>query len=73
MTGKKILCIKWGTRYGPEYVNRIYAMVARNLTPPFQVICFTDDRRGIRRGLVPALPELHVELQNAKTRHSRRV
>ena len=48
MTSKQILCIKWGTRYGPEYVNRIYAMVARNLTPPFQVICFTDDRRGIR-------------------------
>ena len=45
---KQVMCIKWGTRYGPEYVNRIYAMVARNVTPPFRVICFTDDRAGIR-------------------------
>lgn len=46
---KQILCIKWGTRYGPEYVNRIYGMVVRNITPPFEVICFTDDRSGIRQ------------------------
>ena len=30
---KQVLCIKWGTRYGAEYVNRIYGMVSRNLTP----------------------------------------
>ena len=48
---RHILCMKWGTKYGPEYVNRIYAMVARNLTPPFQVICFTDDRRGTKQML----------------------
>lgn len=46
---KTILCIKWGTRYGPEYVNRIHAMVERNITPPFQVVCFTDDMQGIRK------------------------
>lgn len=45
---KQVICIKWGTRYGPEYANRIYSMVARNVTPPFRVICFTDDRAGIR-------------------------
>jgi len=45
---KQIFCIKWGDRYGPEYVNRIYAMVARNITPPFKVVCFTDNRTGIR-------------------------
>lgn len=47
-TIKQVLCIKWGTRYGPEYVNRLYAMVARHLSAPFRVICCTDDRRGIR-------------------------
>ncbi|MFW5452327.1 hypothetical protein [Thioalkalivibrio sulfidiphilus] len=46
---KTVLCIKWGTRYGPDYVNRIYAMVARNITPPFQIVCFTDDAQGIRQ------------------------
>jgi len=48
MTTRLILCMKWGTRYGPEYVNRIYGMVARNLSGDFRVVCFTDDRRGIR-------------------------
>lgn len=48
MITRQILCIKWGTRYGPEYVNRIYGMVARNLSGDFRVVCFTDDRRGIR-------------------------
>jgi hypothetical protein len=45
---KQVMCIKWGDRYGPEYVNRIYGMVSRNITPPFRIICFTDKREGIR-------------------------
>ncbi len=45
---KQILCTKWGAKYGPEYVNRLYAMIARNITPPFQLICLTDSSIGIR-------------------------
>ena len=30
-----IICMKWGTKYGAEYVNRLYNMVKRNLTLPF--------------------------------------
>lgn len=56
---KQILTFKWGTRYGPEYVNRIYGMVSRNVTSPFTVHCFTDDRSGIRSEVVcHDLPEL---------------
>lgn len=44
---KLILCMKWGSKYGPEYVNRLQRMVARHITPPFQLVCFTDDSRGI--------------------------
>ncbi|SDE15432.1 hypothetical protein SAMN05421538_104176 [Paracoccus isoporae] len=44
---KQIICIKWGTKYGPDYVNRFYGMVSRNITPPFRVICFTDDGAGL--------------------------
>lgn len=56
---KQVICIKWGTRYGSEYVNRIYGMVSRNITPPFKVICFTDDPSGIdSRVAVYPLPEL---------------
>lgn len=24
---RNVICMKWGTKYGPEYVNRLYAMV----------------------------------------------
>jgi len=39
--------MKWGTLYGPEYVNRLHAMVKRNLSYAFQMVCFTDDSKGI--------------------------
>nr|WP_111298940.1 glycosyl transferase [Paracoccus saliphilus] len=44
---KQIICIKWGTKFGPEYVNRLHAMIARNITPPFRLFCFTDDGSGL--------------------------
>lgn len=51
--------MKWGTRYGPEYVNRLFGMLARNLSAPFKLYCFTDDPHGIRPEVVcHALPEL---------------
>ena len=42
-----ILCMKWGDKYGPEYVNRLYNMVKQHLTLPFTFICLTDDPNGI--------------------------
>ena len=45
---RHILCMKWGTKYGPEYVNRLYAMVARHLRGPFRFVCLTDQVDGIR-------------------------
>jgi len=42
-----VICMKWGTKYGPEYVNRLHAMVQRHLTLDFQMVCLTDDANGI--------------------------
>lgn len=42
-----VICMKWGSKYGPEYVNILQAMVARNLVRPHRFVCFTDDPRGI--------------------------
>lgn len=42
-----VLCIKWGTKYGPEYVNRLRSMVKRNLAREHRFVCLTDDRLGI--------------------------
>lgn len=46
--GRVILCMKWGTKYGPDYVNRLYAMVRRHMQGPFEFVCLTDDERGIQ-------------------------
>ena len=45
---RNVLCMKWGTKYGPEYVNALYAMVRRHLTGDFRFVCLTDDATGIR-------------------------
>lgn len=42
-----VVCLKWGSLYGPEYVNNLYAMVKRNLTQPFRFICFTENTAGL--------------------------
>jgi hypothetical protein len=60
---KQIVCIKWGTAYEARHVNTLYAMVARNITGPFRMICFTDNAAGIRAEVVcHPLPELGCEI-----------
>ncbi len=44
---RHVLCMKWGSKYGPEYVNRLHAMVRRHLRSAFRFVCLTDDPRGI--------------------------
>lgn len=44
-----VVCMKWGTLYGPEWVNKLYGMVARNTTWNIRFACLTDDARGIRK------------------------
>eukprot|EP00967_Tisochrysis_lutea_P144783 scaffold270876_cov31-Tisochrysis_lutea.AAC.2 len=34
-----VVCVKWGDVYGPEYVNRLYAMVRRNLGQGIDADC----------------------------------
>ena len=48
-TVKQIICIKWGQKFGPEFVNRLHGMISRNITPPFRLYCFTDDGAGLNR------------------------
>jgi hypothetical protein len=56
---KQIICVKWGQKFGPEYVNRLYGMVSRNISGPFRLVCLTDDARGLRREVdAYPLPEL---------------
>jgi len=57
---KLFLCMKWGTRYGSDYVNRLHRMIARHVAPPFRLVCFTDDIAGVTPAVdcrpLPPLP-----------------
>lgn len=56
-----VICMKWGTKFGPEYVNRLHAMVERNLSLPHRFVCFTDDGTGLSSGVeVRALPAMDL-------------
>ena len=46
-----VLCLKWGTRYPPLFVNRLHAGVRRHLAPPFRFVCVTDDASGLDEGI----------------------
>jgi len=37
-----VLCVKWGRKYGSEWVVRLRNMVARNLSLPHRFVCVTD-------------------------------
>ncbi len=47
--------MKWGTKFGPEYVNRLHSMVSRHLSLPHHFVCFTDNPDGLNPG-IRALP-----------------
>ena len=42
-----ILTLKVGSKYGPEYVNRLYGSMRRNSTVDFNFYCYTDDKNGL--------------------------
>ena len=56
-----MVCLKWGTKYSAEYVNKLYNMVKRNLTINYEFVCFTEDKKGIDPTIrVEPLPSLSV-------------
>jgi len=53
-----VVCVKQGTKYGPEYVNRLASMVRRHTTLDPRFVCFTEDTEGLTPDIETApLPE----------------
>jgi hypothetical protein len=56
-----VVCMKWGTAYSAEYVNRLHRAVSHHLTLPHRFVCLTDDASGIEPGVeilpLPEVPE----------------
>ena len=42
-----VLCMKWGTLYGAEYVIVLYNACRANLSGEFRFVCLTDDATGV--------------------------
>lgn len=41
------ICVKWGTRYSSDYVNRLYNGVRRNYPHKFRFSCLTENPAGL--------------------------
>jgi hypothetical protein len=53
-----VICLKWGDRYGSEFVNRLFSMVRRNTKRPLRFICVTDDTNDLVEGIeIRPMPE----------------
>ena len=58
MDSVNVVCLKFGTKYGPEYVNKLHNMCKRHVTLPLRFICITEDAEGIDDGVeIFPLPE----------------
>lgn len=42
-----VLCVRFGNKYGREYVERLRNMISRHLTVPYEIVCLTDDQHPI--------------------------
>jgi len=46
-----VVCYRWGTKYGVEYVNKLHSMVTRHLRRPHQFHCVGETPDGLRPGI----------------------
>ena len=55
------VCIKWGTKYSPNYVNNLYRMVQEHYHDDFTFTCYTDDDTGLNCDVrdIPDVEPLH--------------
>ena len=47
-----IICMKWGQRYSPIFVNRLYKSIIKHTKNKTQLICFTDDTKDISKNVI---------------------
>jgi len=53
-----VVCLKYGDKYNADYVNKLYAMVKRNLTIDHEFVCFTENPEGINEEIrIEPLPD----------------
>ena len=48
-----VVCVKFGTKYSADFVNKLYNDIARLTQSDFKFFCYTDDPEGI-------IPEVNI-------------
>lgn len=61
-TSVNVVCLKWGTKYSSEYVNRLYSMVQKRLALPHRFVCVADSAAGVESH-IETKPIEHPELR----------
>ena len=46
------IVLKWGTKYGPEYVNRLYKTLCNIYSGQFSFCCFTDNHKNLHDDII---------------------
>lgn len=65
---RNIVTLKWGQRYGPEYVNRLARSVSKHVVGDINVVCFTDDPVGIEESVTTfPIPEIDLPAKASVT------
>ena len=56
-----VICIKWGTMYSSEDVNKLCRAVKRNTSYDIDFYCFTDDATGLEKDVI-VKPMTHLDV-----------
>lgn len=59
-----VICVKTGTKYKKEDVNRLYKMVKRNCTLPFIFYCLTDNMTDLPNEVVGVKVDVSLDLES---------
>jgi len=64
---KNVLCIKWGSKYSADYVNRLHSMVERHLSLSHRFVCLTEDTTGLNSE-IETKPLVRTDLKHSYTK-----
>lgn len=58
-----IVCLKHGTKYSSDYVNKLYNMCNRHGKIPFNFACITEDPNGLNPNIRPIAIPKYLDIQ----------
>ena len=47
------VCVNWGTKYSPAYVDRLYHMIKKNTSRDFKMYCLTEELDKYQSPIIP--------------------